>query len=440
MALRLLKGSLVGVMAVACGGGGDSGGTTTAPVKDPAVVGAAGGTVSSADGRVAVSIPPGAVSSSIKVTITPVSDDANEHVVRGSVYEFGPSGTQFAQPVELKLAYDTARLGTGADLSALQVARRSADGAWTPLPGLLVDSTNRTVRGLTSSFSTYGVTVDPCSPRNFPAPQQGIAIPYAGALETGDCRTNGIRSDVWRDGRGMGGTEGGWGEYELTSTVPHRALVGSGVRSANAPGDWSSYLPSDLTIDHSLPSGGTTLVRIAGRAPQVGIAGLDSTVRGAYAVRYQPMTSRQLTTGNGCTRGVYVEEGTSVRGELSANGDCAITIQYSPFPEVNGKVAYADYFWVKARNKSVRLIADPISSDTTKYGTALAVFRNGQVVTVRANRGTNTYDLDMRDSGGVGYYLVEVSNGLLWQGEWRNPTTEYEFRVQCISCAAPGGR
>jgi hypothetical protein len=394
-----------------------------------------GGTVTSTDGRVSVAVPAGAVSSDLRITIAKLADDASEHVAKGSTYEFGPSGTQFAQPVELRLAYDTTGLGVGADRSALRVARRQANGEWTMLDGAVIDSTNRTVRGLTSSFSTYGVYVDPCAPRYFPAPQ-GTAIPQAGVIESADCRDNGIRADAWRQ---YGASAwGGWGEYEITSSIPHRAIVGSGARTVNSTRDWTSAIGTNQIVEQTLPNGGSTLVRVAGVAPMALIAGLDSTVRGGYTVRYQPMTSREVTSGNGCSRGVFVEVGTSVVGDLTANGDCAITIQFSPFPEVNGKVAYADYFWVKARPTKVRLVASPQDTDSTKYRVALTTYRNGQVVAVSAKTGQNAYELDMTGSGGTGYYLVEVSNGVLSNGVWQNGSTSYSFSVQCVNCAPPG--
>src|SRR3954468_24462161 len=98
IAFRLGSSFLFAVVAVGCGGGSNSpGGAKPAT----AVVGKSGGAVTSMDGNVGVTIPAGALGTDVRITVAPAEAPASGAV--GTVYEIGPTGTQFAMPVALKL-------------------------------------------------------------------------------------------------------------------------------------------------------------------------------------------------------------------------------------------------------------------------------------------------------------------------------------------------
>src|SRR6478609_11061013 len=141
--------------AAGCGGGGSNqhpgGGMPTMKM-----VGPAGGAVSSSDGKLAVSIPAGALPADVNVTTEPVEAPAAGAV--GTTYEIGPTGTQFAMPVTLTLHYDTAMLN-GAVTSSLRVAT-FAGGSWQILPGAMVDTQAHTVSGVTTHLSPYAIVTE----------------------------------------------------------------------------------------------------------------------------------------------------------------------------------------------------------------------------------------------------------------------------------------
>jgi hypothetical protein len=141
--------------AAGCGGGGSSqhpgGGMPTMKM-----VGPSGGAVSSSDGNLAVNIPAGALPADVTVTTEPVEAPAMGAV--GTVYEIGPTGTQFAMPVTLTLHYDSAMLN-GAATSSLRVAT-FAGGAWQILPGAMVDTQAKTVSGVTTHLSPYAIVTE----------------------------------------------------------------------------------------------------------------------------------------------------------------------------------------------------------------------------------------------------------------------------------------
>jgi CubicO group peptidase (beta-lactamase class C family) len=125
-------------------------------VADGAILGAAGGTVSVSSGNVTVLVPAQALGAETTITVAPtVNPLANANLVAGSAFDFGPSGTTFAQPVTIQIKYPATLPGSlVADRLRLN---RLTGGAWVEIPGSTVDVATRTVSGQTSSFSTYAV-------------------------------------------------------------------------------------------------------------------------------------------------------------------------------------------------------------------------------------------------------------------------------------------
>ena len=119
-----------------------------------AVIGANGGMVKSSDGALQVVIPAAALTSDVTVTIEPTTSPGSGSI--GTVYEIGPTGTQFATPVTLTLDYGGANLG-GTNPSMLRVAT-FAGGSWQILSGAAVDTQAQTVSGTTTHLSPYALT------------------------------------------------------------------------------------------------------------------------------------------------------------------------------------------------------------------------------------------------------------------------------------------
>lgn len=139
--------------------------TARLTVLDGRVVGATGGVVTAANGQVSLTIPPGALASSVPVVVRPVTPSAGDSLlVRGSAHEFGPAGTKFLQPVLLTLRYDPASIPLGVEPSTLGLLR-SDGGAFAPLVGAVVDTLARTATAPISGFSSYSVGyVKPAQP------------------------------------------------------------------------------------------------------------------------------------------------------------------------------------------------------------------------------------------------------------------------------------
>jgi hypothetical protein len=113
-----------------------------------------------ADGRVRLDVPPGAVSTETTITVDPVTTYPEpERVVAGTVFDFGPDGTQFANPVQLTIQYDVAGIPTGVAEGDLRLLHRVGDN-WVVVPGSSIDVTQHTVRGDVTGFSEYAAGPD----------------------------------------------------------------------------------------------------------------------------------------------------------------------------------------------------------------------------------------------------------------------------------------
>jgi hypothetical protein len=111
-----------------------------------------GGTVTSSDSRLDVSIPPGALAEATPITIQPITNTGPNGA--GFAYRLGPEGTTFAAPVTLIFHFsDVEALALDSSL----VATQYADGLWYVLPGLTRDATANTVSVTTIHFSDYAV-------------------------------------------------------------------------------------------------------------------------------------------------------------------------------------------------------------------------------------------------------------------------------------------
>lgn len=119
--LRTRVAASVAALFIAAGCSG-----TSDPKTVSAVIGPSGGTLTSSDGRLTLEVPAGAVGAEVTFTVRPVTDPLPG--ASGTVYELGPEGTTFLQPVAIAIT----RSGT----EPMQVATE-VDGRWVAQPTLV---------------------------------------------------------------------------------------------------------------------------------------------------------------------------------------------------------------------------------------------------------------------------------------------------------------
>lgn len=87
-------------------GDGDLGGTDAAGQTASAVIGPDGGTLTSSDGVVTLTVPPGAVEADTTFSIA-LDGDALADVRRGAAYDLGPAEVDFTAPIAVTFANGT---------------------------------------------------------------------------------------------------------------------------------------------------------------------------------------------------------------------------------------------------------------------------------------------------------------------------------------------
>lgn len=145
--LALLLSSLV-----ACG---DSG---TGP--ESSTVGASGGSASLAGGSITLSVPAGALTTSVDFTADSTTSVPSRKLLLGSAYRLGPAGTAFTRLATLTFSYDPSAVPDGVRQSELRLQKMVGDG-WQSTVGSTVDSVQHVVKGQIDGVGTFGVVALP---------------------------------------------------------------------------------------------------------------------------------------------------------------------------------------------------------------------------------------------------------------------------------------
>ena len=138
--------------------------TDVGPVLDPnreVLADPDGGKLVLAGGDVELDVPAGAVTQDVVLTADPVEDPPEGQVgaLPGTVFDLGPDGFEFEQPVVLSFTYDPAVV-TEANPNTREEDLRLftlVEGVWIPTEDSSVDPVTHTVSGSTTHFSRFGV-------------------------------------------------------------------------------------------------------------------------------------------------------------------------------------------------------------------------------------------------------------------------------------------
>jgi hypothetical protein len=378
----------------------------TVTVRAGGVVGASGGTAVTADSSVVLTFPAGAVPANTPVTITAETDTSdNPHVLGGSVHHFGPSGTQFSQPVQMRLKYDASALPQGTPLSALRVAKR-VDGAWQPIEeGAMVDSVTGTVSASVRSFSTFGAVVDACS--RMPRLEVGIT---AGEITHHDCFFTTVQR--YRH------------YYHFTTTPGQASVISSTAVTLNGRVVLKEYTTPDWHAGAQwvgMNLGSTLRVIGGNQRVQLYVTGAGPKDVGRYSLQHY-----QEPAGHRCGRMDLLLPGASIEERLSSSSqhsafNCLGTVRFSPFPEINGKpLVYHLYAASLAPGRDHTITVDQIG---TRSNITLAVFRNGSPVGVVTPSESPSRSITVRgDTTQPSIVVVEVSIALIHPDQTANDT------------------
>jgi hypothetical protein len=119
-------------------------------------IGPEGGVVTSADGRVVLVIPEGALEERVLVNIKPSHMEPEDPgIIDALAYAFTPSGLEFLLPADLTITFEDA-VPSGFEPEELRVLKRG-ENAWAQLPGSVVSAEEGTVNVVLHGFSDHAV-------------------------------------------------------------------------------------------------------------------------------------------------------------------------------------------------------------------------------------------------------------------------------------------
>jgi len=115
-------------------------------------IGPEGGVISSADGRVNISIPEGALTTETTIEVMPISN--TNPAGNGLAYRITPHGIQFQKPVSISFSY-AGESGQKRMPQLQGIAYQDEQGIWKSLSNGIVDTVAKTVTVSTAHFSDW---------------------------------------------------------------------------------------------------------------------------------------------------------------------------------------------------------------------------------------------------------------------------------------------
>ena len=119
-----------------------------------ASIGTSGGSVQSADGNLTLTVPAGALSSNVALSIQPITNNAPLGL--GFGYRLLPEGTTFAIPIQLIFHYDQSLLKKSLP-EFLWIVTQASNGSWNAMLKSMVDTSAKTVTINSTHFSDWAL-------------------------------------------------------------------------------------------------------------------------------------------------------------------------------------------------------------------------------------------------------------------------------------------
>lgn len=127
------------------------------PVEETPIqvtIGAAGGSINSGDGRLKVTVPAGALTSSHDFSVQIISN--HNPLAVGDAYRIAPHDVQFAKPVTIEFSYgDEDIINTIPE--ALGIAYQDSNRVWQAQGGAVIDKQAKTVKLKSTHFSDWSL-------------------------------------------------------------------------------------------------------------------------------------------------------------------------------------------------------------------------------------------------------------------------------------------
>ena len=159
---------------------------TPTGIKTSKFISTGGGSLTSADGKLELDIPDGALASDDTITVQPITNNCPGG--SGSAYRLGPEGLKFNQPVTLKFHYDDSTLKSTL-AGFMLIAFQDSAGIWVVLNNVNNDSVNHILSGNILHFSDWTqaeeVSITPVSATLKPGDDITLSIINNGVVDRG---------------------------------------------------------------------------------------------------------------------------------------------------------------------------------------------------------------------------------------------------------------
>jgi hypothetical protein len=176
------KRFVVCVLALACAVACDNDAIPAAQTTGAAVIGPEGGTVTSADGKIELVVPPGALDTELDMTLVATSFLPPAPLILAA-FDFGPDGTEFQIPATLTFTYGEGDIPPGFTADQLRLAA-AVNGRWVVLQ-VTHDPATRTISATVTHFSVYAAGVFPDNEPPtllFLEPAQDLVVSHGGMV------------------------------------------------------------------------------------------------------------------------------------------------------------------------------------------------------------------------------------------------------------------
>jgi uncharacterized protein YjdB len=211
--------------------------SSTITVLDGGVVTSGGATLTLQSGTIQIVVPPDALTSTTSLWVAPSTSFAGDARVLAA-FDFGPPGTNFTQPVTIRIGYSAATLPAGTEEMALELYSHTSSG-WEVVSLSTVDVTAKVVSAPISHFSTYGILV--------PEPVAEIAIGGPASLAAGGSAQLTVT---------LTATDG----HVLSKRVVTWSSSDTNVASVSSTGNLAALKPGSTTITASAGGKASSLV------------------------------------------------------------------------------------------------------------------------------------------------------------------------------------
>jgi hypothetical protein len=250
-------------------------GTPNGPAAS-STIGPAGGSLTSVDGKVTLTIPPGALAGDVQFTIQPITNEAPGGV--GAAYRLLPDGQTFAVPAQVAFRYDDEDLA-GSAPESLGVAFQDDLQVWQALRYAAVDEDRKVVTASTAHLSDWSLIrtfqLVPAAAHVLTGEPRALAVVFCRPLDLGDAVTLSVSKcvpesgDFLVTGWAVNGVPGGsaalgtvvaTGDHSARYIAPANPPIPNvvGVSAQLVGSAQTTSLASNITIDQGSWSGASS--------------------------------------------------------------------------------------------------------------------------------------------------------------------------------------